>query len=147
MRLVVVRLVVVRLVVVVVVVVVVVIMRRIRVAMRLFAPRPADAIGQQRNARRLGQGDHLGATRDRRQRLFQEGLQFIAHPENHVRVLQGLGIGRLQRVRVRRGAARHQQGRGCDALHDAGDQRMDGHDAGDHTRCVGPHRHGEAEGG
>jgi hypothetical protein len=116
------------------------------VIMRMFAPRPADAIRQQGDARRLVQGDDPGVARDGPQRLIEKGFQFVAHPEDHIGLLQGFGIGRFQRVRVGRGAPLDQQRRCRHAVHDAGDQRVDGDDAGDDARRVGACWQGAAEG-
>ena len=61
----------------------------------------------------------------------EKRFQVWADPEDHVGVLQRTSMRRAQAIGVRRSAAFDDQGRGANALHDSGDQRVDGLDGCD----------------
>ena len=105
-----------------------------------------------REARRLGKRNQGGFSGQRGEGLGQEGFQSGAHPKDDPGLVQGAGLGRAQRVDMRRPAALDQQDRFTDPGHDRGNQRMHRFDAGDDPRglCMRrrPHRQdGHGDGG
>ena len=91
------------------------------------------AHGQQRHARRVAERHHGRIGAQGLDRLLQERLQIAADPEDDVGLLQHGGIRGAQGIGVGRQAARHDQLRFADPVHDAGHQgmeRTDGYDNG-----------------
>lgn len=99
------------------------------------------------DARGLAEFHHLCVTGKRIERLVEEGFEPGADPEDHLRRLQGRGVGGFHVVGVRGGRALDDQRWLADTLHDRGDEGVDRLDRDHHIGAGSECRRGEEHGG